>query len=117
MLQEQKKTVGFLTGHGEKTASSGYQTFAGLLSDAYNVIEVPVEDDGALDLSNVDVLIIGGPDRRIPDPAVAELRRFVDSGGKAMIMIDSVLVDQARLIAQPHLNSFASFHAEYVVSV
>ncbi|MCH8309894.1 MAG: Gldg family protein, partial [Chloroflexi bacterium] len=117
MLQEQKKTVGFLTGHGEKTASSGYQTFAGLLSDAYNVIEIPVEDDGALDLSNVDVLIIGGPDRRIPDPAVAELRRFVDSGGKAMIMIDSVLVDQARLIAQPNLNSFASFVGEYGVVV
>lgn len=117
MLQEQKKTVGFLMGHGEKTASSGFQTFAGLLSDAYNVIEVPVEEDVAPDLSNVDVLIIGGPDRRIPDLAVAELRRFVDSGGKAMIMIDSVLVDQSRLIAQPNLNSFASFVGEYGVVV
>ena len=117
MLQEQKKTIGFFTGHGEKSPSNGFQSFAGLLTDAYNVIEIPVQEDIAPDLSSLDVVIVGGPDRHIPDLAVAELRRFINAGGKAMILIDSILIDQARLIAQPNLNSFSQFPAEYGVIV
>ena len=117
MLQEQKKTVGFFTGHGEKTAAAGFQTFAGLLSDAYEVVDIPIEEDVAPDLSGIDVVIVGGPNRHIPDLAADALRQFIDSGGQAMLMIDSVLIDQSRLIAQPNLNSFGQFPAEYGVVV
>lgn len=117
MLQEQKKTVGFFSGHGEKTAAAGFQTFAGLLSDAYEVVDIPIEEDVAPDLSGIDVVIVGGPNRHIPVLAADALRQYIDSGGQAMLMIDSVLVDQSRLIAQPNMNSFGQFPAEYGVVV
>ncbi|MDP6514644.1 MAG: GldG family protein, partial [SAR202 cluster bacterium] len=117
MLQDQKKTVGFFTGHGEKSASAGYGSFAGALSEAYDVVEIPVEADVAPDLSDIDVVIVGGPNRNIPESAEAELRRFIDAGGNAIIMIDRVVVDQSRFIAQPNLNSFATFPAEYGVVI
>ena len=61
MLQEDKKTVAFLTGHGEAGPSAGYNTFAGLLLDSYRVREIDTSEDPNIDLSDVDVLIIGGP--------------------------------------------------------
>jgi ABC-2 type transport system permease protein len=117
MVLQQKKTVGFLTGHGELTASQGYSSFAGLLSAAYEVIEIDATEDAPPDLSNVDVLIIAGPDQPIPDQVVDELRAYIDAGGKAMVMINSAQIDQANMAAQPNANSFAHFVEEYGVRV
>ena len=117
MVQEQRQTVAFLTGHGELSASNGYGSFAALLTDGYQVTEIEATEDLALDLSTVDVLIIAGPDRHIPDQAVDEVRRYLDAGGKAMVMINSVLIDQGSLVAQSNTNSFARFVGEYGVIV
>ena len=117
MVQQQKKTVAFLAGHGEMTPSAGYSSFAGLLGDAYNVIEIEAIEDVAPDLSNVDVLIIAGPNQRIPNQVVDEVRRYINAGGKAMVLIDSVQIDQTNMIAQPNANSFANFVEEFGVIV
>ncbi len=117
MVNQQKQTVAFLTGHGEMTASAGYGGFARLLSDAYQVTELESPEDGAPDLSNVDVLIVGGPKAHIPDEVVNALRGYIDTGGKAMFMIDSVLIDQNNLAAQSNTNSFAHFVEDYGVIV
>ena len=117
MVQQQQKTVAFLTGHGELSGSEGYVSFASLLADAYQVTEIEATEEAALDLSNVDVLIIAGPKRQIPDQVVDEVRRYIDDGGKAMVMIDSAQIDQTTLTAQPNPNSFAHFVEEYGVIV
>ncbi|MDP6421249.1 MAG: hypothetical protein FI709_02025 [SAR202 cluster bacterium] len=117
MLQQQKKTVAFLVGHGELSPPSGYTSFAGNLSDSYNIIEVGEVEDAPADLTGIDVLVIGGPSAHIPDATVDEIRRYIDGGGKAMAMINSVAIDQGRLFALPNLNSFAGFAEEYGVKV
>lgn len=117
MVSQKKQTVGFLTGHGEMTASTGYTSFARLLSDAYKVTEIEAPENGAPDLSNVDVLIVGGPKTHIPEQVVNALRSYIDTGGKVMFMIDSVLVDQSNLVAQSNTNSFAHFVEDYGVIV
>ena len=117
MLLDEKKTVGFLTGHGESGPSAGYQGVGRLLSDAYEVIELDGAEEPVVDFSAVDVLIIGGPTRSIPDETVAALRDYLNSGGKAMLLIDSIVIDQQRFVAMPNRNSFAYFAAEYGVSV
>lgn len=117
MLREDKKTVGFLSGHGEKSPTNGFQSFSAMLSDSYNVTDILVEEDIVPDLSGIDVVIIAGPDRNIPDQVLAALRQYIDSGGKAMILIDSVLIDRSRLIAQKNPNSFAYFPREYGVVI
>ena len=117
MLQEDKKTVAFLTGHGEAGPSAGYNTFAGLLLDSYRVRELDTSEDPNIDLSDVDVLIIGGPTSSIRDETADAIRQYLLGGGKAMIMVNSVVIDQSRLIANRNRNSFAYLPEEFGVIV
>ena len=117
MLHDDKKTVAFLTGHGEAGPSAGYQTFAGLLLDSYKVRELDASQDPNLDLSDVDVLIIGGPTSSIADETAQAIRQYLIGGGKAMVMVNSVVIDQSRLLATRNRNSFGYLPEEFGIIV
>ena len=117
MLREDKKTVAFLIGHGEAGPSAGYGTFAGLLLDSYRVKELDASQDPNIDLSDVDVLIVGGPTSSIPDETADAIRQFLIGGGKAMILVNSVVIDQSRLIANRNRNSFGYLPEEFGIIV
>ena len=117
MLQEDRKTVGFLTGHGEAGPTAGFQTFAGLLSQSYNIVEVDASENPAIDLSEVDVLVVGGPTRSIPDETADAVRQYLVNGGKAMFMIQAVLVDTSRWVATPNRNNFGYMAEEFGAKV
>ncbi len=117
MVEDQKKSVAFLTGHGQTGPSDGYQTFAALLSDAYEVREIDASEDPAINLSGVDVLVIGGPTQAIPDETASAIEGYLTNGGKAMIMIDAILVDQSQLIAGENRYSFRDLPEKFGVIV
>ena len=117
MVEDQKKSVVFLTGHGQAGPSGGYQTFAALLTDSYEVREIDASEDPAIDLSGVDVLIVGGPTQSIPDETAGAILEYLTNGGKALLMIDSVLVDQSQLIARENRNSFRDLPEKFGVIV
>lgn len=117
MVEEQKKSVVFLTGHGQAGPSGGYQTFAALLTDAYEVREMNASEDPAIDLSGVDVLIIGGPTQAIPDETANAVVEYLTNGGKALLMIDSIAVDQSRLVAGENRYSFRDLPEKFGVIV
>ncbi len=117
MVEDQKKSVVFLTGHGQSGPSGGYQTFAALLTDSYEVREINASEDPAIDLSGVDVLIVGGPTQSIPDETADAILEYLTNGGKALLMIDSVLVDQSQLIARENRNSFRDLPEKFGVIV
>ena len=117
MIADEKKTIAFLTGHGEFGPESGYRNFSSLLGDTYDVVQLDTTEDAQIDLTGVDVLVIAGPTSSIADETAAAVRDFLTAGGKAMILIDSVLVDQQRFVAQRNRNSFAHFVEEFGVIV
>ena len=117
MVEDQKKSVVFLTGHGQAGPSGGYQTFAALLTDAYEVREMSASEDPAIDLSGVDVLIIGGPTQAIPDETANAVVEYITNGGKALLMIDSIAVDQSRLVAGENRYSFRDLPERFGVIV
>ena len=117
MVEDQKKSVVFLTGHGQAGPSGGYQTFSALLTDAYEVREMNAAEDPAIDLSGVDVLIIGGPTQAIPDETANAVVEYLTNGGKALLMIDSVMVDQSRLVAGENRYSFRDLPEKFGVIV
>ena len=117
MVEDEKKSVAFLTGHGQTGPSDGYQTFASLLSDAYEVREIDASADPAIDLSGVDVLVIGGPTQAIPDETELAIEEYLTNGGKAMIMIDAISVDQSQLIAGENRYSFRDLPEKFGVIV
>ena len=118
MLQQDRKTVAFLAGHGEKSKDSELRTLWGLLSQQYDMVEIAAEEEEPVDLSGVDVLIVPGPTLEVPERDREALKRYLDGGGKAMILVDSVEVDPSRgLVAVPNQHSFADFLEPYGVLV
>jgi ABC-type uncharacterized transport system involved in gliding motility auxiliary subunit len=65
----------------------------------------------------VDVLIVGGPTSSIPDETANAIRQFLIGGGKAMVLVNSVVIDQSRLIANRNRNSFGYLPEEFGVIV
>ena len=117
MSLTERKTVAFLSGHGEKSIEEEFQTVAALLGQQYNVIQIAGDEEELIDLSGVDVLIIPGPTREMTAPVVDSIAAFLDGGGKAMVMVDRVTIDRGRLQARPNRNSFADFVNRYGVIV
>ena len=107
MLLDDPKTVGFLTGHGEKSVQQEIAGFAGQLSQAYDVVEVAADSEGNLDLSEIDVLVIAGPTEAMSAAEQESLTSYLTGGGKAMILLDAILVDQGRLVAVRNPNSLS----------
>ena len=117
MIKQQRKSVKFLAGHGEKTPANGMQTLGAVLAQQYDVSVVQPSEDGALDLEGADVLIVAGPTDRIEDSDRAALTAYLDGGGKAMLLLDPVNIDLQRMTALPNRNSFADFVESYGVIV
>lgn len=117
MVREQRQTVAFLSGHGEKSKDADMRAFAGLLEEQYNVREIAATGDAPPDLSGVNVLIIAGPTQEVPASVQQALNSYLDNGGKAMVLVDPVLVDKQNLMALPNEHSFASFVNRYGVTV
>ena len=109
MIQQERKSVRFLSGHGEKTPSDGVQTLGAVLAQQYDVSVLQPSEDGTLDLDGADVLIVAGPTERIEDSERAALTAYLDGGGKAMLLLDPVDIDLQRLTALPNRNSFVDF--------
>lgn len=117
MSQNERKTVAFLSGNGEKSIEGELQTLAAVLGQQYDIIQVAGGDEKHLDLTGVDVLIVPGPTREMAAPVVDAIATFLGGGGKAMVMVDQVTVDRGRLQARPNRNSFADFVNRYGVIV
>ena len=116
MVRPDRKTVAFLTGNGEKSLDEDLRAFGSLLSQQYDVAEVQQAEGTLPDLSSIDVLIIPGPTERLSDEMETQLTSYLNGGGKAMILIDRVVVDQ-RGFALPNRNNFAEFVDRYGVIV
>ena len=115
--QEGRKTVAFLTGHGEKGVNVELQSLGGVLAQQYNVIEVEAIDDQPLDLSGVDILVIAGPTEQFPESILDTLHHYMETGGRAMVLVDPVILDLQRFAGIPNQNSFAEFLERYGVFV
>ena len=116
MTLKDKKTVAFLGGFSDKSIATDMRFLGAGLSEQYDVTEIQSPDGGVVDLSGVDVLVLAGPNRPIPQGVSEELHGYLARGGKMMALIDSVIVDQ-NLVARANSNSFAEFVARYGVVV
>jgi ABC-type uncharacterized transport system involved in gliding motility auxiliary subunit len=102
MVQNEPKTVAFLWGHGEKRKDKELKSLRNRLERHYSVIEVREGHDGLLILDGVDVLVVPGPTSETPAAVRDRIDEFLTDGGKAMILVDSVLVDEGELSAEPN---------------
>ena len=117
MVRRDKKTVGFLTGHGEKSRDGELRFLNAQLTEQYNVVDVRAGANGTLDLSEVDVLVVAGPTQPVPQSAKNQLDEFLARGGKALIMVDTTVADTSRFVALPSQDTINDFILRYGVFV
>ena len=116
MSKEDKKTIGFLTGHGEKNINTDYNFLASLLNQQYNIINIDLESSPD-DLKNIDMLIISGPNSIISDDISSKINNYIFNGGKTMFFIDRVAINKEQLIATPNRYNYHEFLSKYGVVV
>lgn len=119
MLQQDtnRKSVGFMVGHGEKTIREDFNSLGGLLAQQYDLSEITGDVDGLAAIKDLDVLIIPGPTQQMPAEVYQAVDEYLASGGKVMLLVDPVIVDVQNLIAVPNQFNFGDFAAKYGIEV
>lgn len=117
MTAKERKTVGFLGGHGEKSQYKDLTAFAKELSKQYETKEVTAQGKKGLDLKNIDTLIVAGPAQSVDPAQRRSIYSFIEAGGKGLFLIDAVTVNPEFMMGQPNQNSFAEFLLRYDVAI
>jgi ABC-2 type transport system permease protein len=119
MVQEEvnRRSVAFLTGSGQTSPSNGMSFFANVLSQQYDVFEIDASEGNAPDFSGIDVLVIAGSNQVVSAEVRQGIDAYIRGGGKAMMLVDPILVDQSSLQTAPNQHSMADFLEGYGVIV
>ncbi len=88
----QQRKVYFTQGHGEKDTTSaeraGYNGIAGQLGrDNYSLEKLVIVQQGEVP-ADATVVIVAGPKTDFLPPEIDALKRYLDKGGKVMLMLD-----------------------------
>ncbi len=94
-LKNNTRTVCFVTGSGEHQIDNsdryGYSRFKDLLGkDEYTAKSVSLLEKAEVP-SDCTVLVIGGPSGDYQQPEVDAIKKYVENGGRAMVMLDPPL--------------------------
>lgn len=95
VIQEKKKSLAFLHGHGELTDKQTAYLRSGLY-DKYKISDVTINNNiGALD--NLDGLIVAKPQKRFSEKDKFVIDQFVMNGGKVLWFVDPLKVSRDSL--------------------
>ena len=116
MSKKDRKTVAVLTEHGEKNINGELATLGRIAGGNHNVIEI-TDDEGLIELEPIDILIVPGPTEIIRQDVYNAMHNFLARGGKALIMLDSVIADPRTLSGDLNGASMADFLDDYGVEL
>ncbi|MDD5054713.1 MAG: Gldg family protein [Candidatus Peribacteraceae bacterium] len=112
----EKKTVRFLTGHGEKTPQE-YGALHAELGKQYVVQPLTIDSKNPAVPDETAALVIAGPTTEINAKTRTAVKTYLDGGGSAFFLIDTLSVDLSTLSGTGSSHSFADFLLDYGVSV
>lgn len=120
LTTDQKKTVAFVTGHGQKTTGD-YASLTQELSNLYEITEIdlqPEEEDEPVTIpEDVTTLIVAGPVEPMPEEDRRLIADFFNQGGSVLLLLDGVIVNDATLTANTNNNSLADFIEAFGLSL
>lgn len=119
MSLKEPKTIGMLFGHGEKRRDADLQSWRNQLERQYRVEEFDYVAEGFLDATarGFDVLVIPGSQQEIFPDLYSELDDYLSEGGKVLILMDPVLVDEQRMRGSANNPGMANWLKNYGIDV
>ncbi|MCX5884395.1 MAG: GldG family protein [Proteobacteria bacterium] len=115
MIRKESKTVGFLTGHGERAIEGDYSQVRSLLEKQYQVVKVETKDGRKIG-DDINTLVVANP-RKMGLRDLYEIDHFIMKGGKAIFLVDTVDLMEQRLQAFPMECSIVDLLKTYGVKV
>jgi ABC-2 type transport system permease protein len=119
MLQKEtdRKSIGFLVGHGEKNVREDFTNLGSLLAQQYDLAEIAGDEAGLRNMQTLDVLIVAGPTQPVPQEVRQAMDEFLAAGGKVLLMVDPVNIDLQNMVAIPNQFHFGEFADKYGIEV
>ena len=119
MTLKDQKLIGMLYGHGEKRRDAELQSWRNQLERQYFVEEFDYVAQGALAATDrgFDVLVIPGSQKEIFPDLFNEIDQYLSEGGKVLILMDPVLVDQQRMRGAANNPGMADWLRDYGIDV
>lgn len=119
MTLKEPKTIGMLYGHGEKRRDAELQTWRNQLERQYFVEEFDYVAEGALEATNrgYNILVIPGSQREIFPDLFNEIDEYLSEGGKVLILMDPVLIDEQRMRGAANNPGMANWLRGYGIDV
>lgn len=114
---KEKKVIGFLSGHGEKGLFSDYGVFSRELETQFDTRTVTIDKENPKIPVDIAALIIAGPKEEIDGESEAAIKEYLDKGGSALFLIDSLSISPQLLEVTKNEKSFAEFLEIYGVKV
>jgi ABC-type uncharacterized transport system involved in gliding motility auxiliary subunit len=102
---------------GEGPRYTNVRTLQNELKLQQQVETLWVNEEGLLDLVSTQVLVVPGPTKRLKSEALDEIRSFLARGGKVLMLVDPVTVNQGLLEGEPSDAGMTDFLQEYGVKV
>ena len=119
LTSKDKKKVGFLSGHEEKSVYSDYGALNNELQKQYEIVPISIneeEEDFAID-KDVKVLIIASPKTKISEKSQEVIKRYLSQGGSLFILAEGYDVDPQTLVTQESLEDFSWLLGDFDVKI
>jgi ABC-2 type transport system permease protein len=89
LITDEKPTIGFLTGHGEKATASEYSIFTEYLETQFTVEQVSLTTGKPIDPEQIKVLVIAAPKSAFSQRDLFEIEQYVLRGGRLLVLAES----------------------------
>ncbi len=114
LTKKETKTIGWLTGHGERTPDNEYSGLQQELEKQYRVTRVEIAGE-PID-PKVDTLLVVQP-LRFDERDKYELDQYLMRGGKLFLLLDSVRLEKNTMATQPIDSGLGSMLAHYGIKL
>jgi len=112
-----KKTVVFLTGHGEKNLFTDMSVLKTELEKQYKVLSTSIDDSNKEISSESAVLVVAGPNIKMDTDSVNAVNNYLKSGKNVLFLVDNYNISPQTLNATLNENSMADFVSGFGVKV
>jgi gliding-associated putative ABC transporter substrate-binding component GldG len=116
MTDQQDRTVGFVTGHGEPDLDKEMSQLAQLLRSNYQVETVDLAS-GVPDVNKYDALLLVAPTTEVPDSQLVLLDQYLMNGGGLGLFFSPVNADLQHGYAAPRGFNLTRLTAPYGFSI